>query len=232
MAEDLPPLQFRHIIRPELDKRSELSEPAPKPPGPWSANLPMNQERAERMRAALAKHGDGETLRQFDNELKHAGYQPPPDETIAIDMKASGLHSTKSSDYVPELAASGLSEEAQGRVKSELNAMCAELGFQKGLGEALVEKLASVGPAVQRMTPNERENWKSQQTQLLVKLSGGADKVEEVRQNARAALARASGNFAKDLAASHLMNDAFLVLSLSHQQSYWNAFQNLRKRRR
>jgi hypothetical protein len=182
------------------------------------------------MRAALAKHGDGETLRQFDNELKDAGYQPPPDPNIAVDEKKSGLHSLPASSYHPDLKNSGLDEAAQSRVSSELNQMMSELKFQENLGASISERLAEVGPALQRMTEVERSAWINKQNSLVERLSGG--KAAEVKALAVAALRRASGEFPKRLAASALMNEALVVISLANQEKYFGQFDQLRKRQR
>jgi hypothetical protein len=230
MADAPKPLQFNVITRPE-DRRSDASLPAPKT-GPWSANLPMNEDRAQRMRAALAKHGDGETLRQFDNEMKDKNIPQAEEATLALDRRKSGLHSAAPSDYHPDLTHSTLDPDAQGRVSTELNQMMSELRFQPGLGATLTEQLAEIGPRYQRMSPSERTNWEAKQTELLTKLSGGASEVPKVRELARAALRRASGEFPKRLAGSGIMASALLTLSLANQERYFAAYENLRKRRR
>jgi hypothetical protein len=219
---------FNHLVS-DRDRVSDASLPPPKPPGPWSANLPMNQERAERMRAALAKHGDGETLRQFDNELKDAGYQPPPDPSIAKDMKASGLHQTKSSDHNPEIPRT-FDDESASRIRSELTAFAAELKMQPGLANHLIETLSVIGPAFQRMSPSERETWQEKETKTLTTLSGGPDRVAAVRELAQKALKRVSGDFAKKLAGSGVLNSAFLTLTLANQQRYFEEFDRRRRK--
>lgn len=225
------PLQFRHVTNYEKDRISEVAREPSKPATPWRQNLPMDQDKSARLRAAIQKHStDPALLKQFDQAAAEEGYQPPPDETIAADMRKSGLHQTKSSDYNPDLKQSFLSEEAQGRVTSEVNQVLAELRVQPGLGAAITERLAAIN--YPGMDEAARRSFEVTQTALLEKVSGGPEKAAENRTLAVAALKRVSHlEFGKRLAASGLMNDAFLVVSLANQERYHAAYASLRKRK-
>ena len=143
----------------------------------------------------------------------------PDDKHIRL-LRDHNLTEAKPADYSPKL------EERFSRHQAELSTFAAELKLNPGLGSTLIERLAEVGPKHQAMSKDERTNWLAQQTALAKKLAGGTDaKLAEVREFAKAVLARFPKNrFASDLRQSDVLNEAFTLLTLAHQEQSFRAF--------
>jgi hypothetical protein len=223
--EALPPIPFNSITRPE-DRRSIAPEETPSEPAPtWSATLPMDQGKANSARAAWLKAGL--PAEKFDEAMKEDGFIPPNLEKTK-QLRAHGLHDAKPSDYQPTL-----SPELQKHVP-ELSAWVAGLRVHPNLGSAVVERLAEIGPAYKRMSPEARENWRASQVKLATRLVGGTpEKLETARAAAKEMLAREGSRFSKDLARDDgVFHDAMVLTTLAHLNDMHRSYEAAQKRKR
>jgi hypothetical protein len=235
----LPPLQFvnynNHRPRSEqpgaeIGAGKELADlPA------WSANLtPIDGDRLASSRRTwtdAGKHLDAaglaEHMARFDEAAAadNPGYVPP-DGSEAL-MRQHGLSDGKLTDIRFEY------DSKYQMHSGELAGFVSAMRMHSGLGAHLIEVIAKDGPALQKMSQDDRRNWLAKQEQLGIKLCGGSkQKLDLAKAEAKAMLNRLSsapdnkgGRFAKDLAASDLFNHAFLVTSLATQNSFWKSYE-------
>jgi hypothetical protein len=225
---------FRHITNYEKDRRSDLSEPAPKSPGPWTASLPMDSTRAQRLYSALEKSGASEqTLEQFRREMTEAGHQQAPDPQIAKDLKASGLSQLKPSDLNPEIDPQAFTPEASAQIRNELGEFAVALQLNGNLANSLITHLTKAGPAFRAKSASEKANYTADQLKSLTKLAGGEANVAEVKALAKAALERVRHlPFARNLSQSAFLDaDAWTLLTLANTERMHQAYSNLKRKR-
>jgi hypothetical protein len=233
MADDqIPDFKFDNpFISSDGKSPSKPSEPAADRPGPalgWSANLPMNQERANSARAAWLKAGHSADV--FDAAMKDDGFVPPNVEEEAL-LKAHGLSSGKAEDLKFEQA---LATKHSGEVAGLLTGM----KLQPGLASAIGDYIAQTGPRLMKFDAHQRANWLYQEKQTGIKLCGSEAKLAAVKADAVQMLERATklpadrgGDLARSLLKADLFNSAFVLMSLATQLQYFKAYDVAAKRK-
>lgn len=235
MSDDLPPLQFRHVTNLEKDRRTELSEPAPKSPGPWTGSLGVSEQRAQSMRAALVRNNASpELLADFDAEMAQKGHAQAPDaQENKLAREKYGVHlNVKPSDINPEWKATELTPEQVERAGPELRDFAVSLRLSPALSSSLLEYLSTWGPRLQQMSVSERENWSASEQKAILKLCNNDEAaVQTAKAQAKATLARVPGDFAKRLSTATLLDSAWVTMTLSYADRTAAAYSQLRRRK-
>jgi hypothetical protein len=154
--------------------------------------------------------------------------EPPSADVIRHHDEHALPFDPKPQDYRPVFSpqlARDLPAENLANVHAETTAWAAAVGFAAPLGTAIVERIAELGPKLRDMTPEARADWIATSQRNALRLVGSQENLDQMRVEARAALAIAGDNpFGKGVANSTLLNDPWLTLTLANHARAVAAF--------
>ncbi len=167
----------------------------PEPIASWKSPT-LTQQQAEALRADYIKFGGEGAAERFDKAMLAEGLTPkePLSPEIQKLHDQVGISAEpKATDYKPEfrIQAENLDNNRFGNLVNVTGAWAAKIGFSRELGTAVLDHIATEGPALARMTPEQQTKWVEQQEALGIKVTGSKQAFAALKEKAMAVLQRA-----------------------------------------
>jgi hypothetical protein len=180
-------------------------------------------------RADWIKAGHDPT--RFDAALKADGRELAPRD-LALEASRTEFAlpaNPQPADYKPEWNRDFMAErtpEQRSTLQRDTTAFAAAMQFDPGLGAAVIERIADIGPRLAKMSPEDRQMWVDQQTRDGVQRAGSEDAFKARLESAKAIVAKLAGesDIAKGLLASAVLNDPWLLATLANHAKAVAAF--------
>jgi hypothetical protein len=122
-----------------------------------------------------------------------------------------------------------MTAERLGEINTELTNFAAALWLTPALGTAVIERIAEVGFKIRSMDDDAKAVWVQAQDRVTLQRVGSEQALAQLKADAKAALVNCEGDpkarqFAKLLAESPHLNDAWLLATLAQHSRSMRAF--------